>query len=139
MFAQRRGMAADSNFGIRQPKRRIDRHEGPARILHGRQRLSMGDLRPCGLRWLTGLPCPLCGGTHAVSLLLHADAVSAVQANAGVTALAVLALSACGLLLLEALTARRWLAPERRQTLARRALTGCAAILALNWVAALGR
>lgn len=101
--------------------------------------LSMGDLLPCGFRWLTGLPCPLCGGTHAVSLLLHADPVSAVQANAGVTALAVLALSACGLLLLEALTARRWLAPEQRQTLARRALTGCAAILALNWVAALGR
>jgi hypothetical protein len=37
---------------------------------------------PCGLRTLTGVLCPFCGGTHMAAALLHLDLAGAWQANA---------------------------------------------------------
>lgn len=45
----------------------------------------------CGFRHLTGLPCPLCGGTHACAALAQGDLVSAWQANPGLMPLLALA------------------------------------------------
>jgi hypothetical protein len=60
----------------------------------------------CAFRHFTGLPCPLCGGTHAVFHLLRLDVVAAFQANAAVTAM-VLGLGLLGLRFgLESLTGR---------------------------------
>lgn len=35
----------------------------------------------CPFLWLTGIPCPLCGLTHALSTLLHGGFVSALCIN----------------------------------------------------------
>jgi len=37
----------------------------------------------CGFRALTGLPCPLCGGTHACAALVQGDLAVAWSANPG--------------------------------------------------------
>ena len=36
----------------------------------------------CPFLWLTGIPCPLCGLTHALCLLLHRDILGATGVNA---------------------------------------------------------
>jgi hypothetical protein len=36
----------------------------------------------CGFHWLTGLKCPLCGMTRALSALLHGHPAQALQLNA---------------------------------------------------------
>jgi hypothetical protein len=46
----------------------------------------------CGFRALTGLPCPLCGGTHACAAVMTGQLANAIQANAGVVAILTLAL-----------------------------------------------
>ena len=48
--------------------------------------LALGELPLCAFRHLTGLPCPLCGGTHALNHLLELDIAAATQANPGVVA-----------------------------------------------------
>jgi hypothetical protein len=52
----------------------------------------------CGFRWLTGLPCPGCGGTHALAALGDGDPLAALAHNPLVASLAlgmvVLALAA---------------------------------------------
>lgn len=55
--------------------------------------LSMPGMAPCVFHGLTGLPCPLCGGTRAARALLRGDFAHALQLNA-------LAVPAVGLLLL---------------------------------------
>ena len=55
-------------------------------------------LPPCGFLQLTGLPCPLCGGTHACAALAQGDWAAAWQHNPGV--LPVLGLAAAHTLLL---------------------------------------
>ena len=37
----------------------------------------------CGFRALTGMPCPLCGGTHACAALVQGDLAAAWAANPG--------------------------------------------------------
>ena len=37
----------------------------------------------CGFRALTGVPCPLCGGTHACAALVQGDWAAAWAANPG--------------------------------------------------------
>ena len=61
-------------------------------LLQGR--LNLG----CGFLALTGLPCPLCGGTHACAALVQGDVVAAWAANPGVV----------GLLVVLALLALQW-------------------------------
>jgi hypothetical protein len=52
----------------------------------------------CGFRWLTGLPCPGCGGTHALAALGDGEPLAALACNPLVALLAlgmvVLALAA---------------------------------------------
>ena len=45
--------------------------------------LVSADVPLCGFRHLTGLPCPLCGGTHACAALAQGDLLAAWQANPG--------------------------------------------------------
>ncbi|MFN3437523.1 MAG: DUF2752 domain-containing protein [Acidovorax sp.] len=59
-------------------------------------RLSVG----CAFRALTGLPCPLCGGTHACAAFVQGDWATAWSANPG----------AVGLLVVMALVAAQWAA-----------------------------
>lgn len=51
----------------------------------GQPRLGFG----CGFRALTGLPCPLCGGTHACAALVQGDLAAAWAANPGALVLLV--------------------------------------------------
>ncbi|MDD2545765.1 MAG: DUF2752 domain-containing protein [Burkholderiaceae bacterium] len=45
--------------------------------------LASGPALACPFRWLTGLPCPLCGGTHACAALLQGQWGAAWQAHPG--------------------------------------------------------
>lgn len=36
---------------------------------------------PCGFRWLTGFPCPFCGGTHALAALTHGQWGDSLRQN----------------------------------------------------------
>ncbi len=54
--------------------------------------LSLGDLPLCGFRHVTGLPCPLCGGTRACAALADGNFLAAWQLNPGL--MVVLALAA---------------------------------------------
>lgn len=40
------------------------------------------DVQVCGFRWLTGLPCPLCGMTRALASLLHGEWREAIALHA---------------------------------------------------------
>ena len=63
-------------------------------LLAADSRINLG----CGFLALTGLPCPLCGGTHACAALVQGDWAAAWAANPG----------AVGLLLVLALLALQW-------------------------------
>lgn len=41
---------------------------------------------PCGLKTLTGVPCPFCGGTRSATALAQLDVLAALQWNPLVTA-----------------------------------------------------
>lgn len=71
---------------------------------------SSGSWNPttCAIHAMTGLPCPLCGGTRAAKALMHGDVATALRLNA-------LALPAVGLigliglvLVSEAIRGRPW-------------------------------
>lgn len=51
--------------------------------------LGRGEGVGCGFRALTGLPCPLCGGTHACAALVQGDWAGAWAANPGALVLLV--------------------------------------------------
>jgi len=69
-------------------------------LTHGTHR-QLG-LPPCALKLLTGLPCPSCGMTTSISLVMHGDLRAAWQANWAGVVVAVLGLTASTLLLLVA-------------------------------------
>jgi len=69
--------------------------------------MSLGKLPVCAFRHFSGLPCPLCGGTHACAALLHGDLLAAWQANPGVLVLLAVAAAHTGVLAHEALSGRR--------------------------------
>jgi len=52
--------------------------------------LALGELPLCAFRELAGLPCPLCGGTHALNHLLELDIAAATHANPGVVGAALI-------------------------------------------------
>jgi hypothetical protein len=53
--------------------------------------LLRANLPLCAFRHVTGLPCPLCGGTHAGAALAQGDLMAAWQAHPGLMPLAALA------------------------------------------------
>ena len=61
----------------------------------------------CGFRVLTGLPCPLCGGTHACAALVQGDVAGAWAANPGAMVLLVWLLLAASQAGAEGLGGRR--------------------------------
>lgn len=98
------------------------------------------DSRPhlgCGFLALTGLPCPLCGGTHACAALVQGDVAAAWAANPG----------ALGLLLVLLVLALQWalegLAGWRRTRswpwAGAAATQGVLAGLLLSWAVTLAR
>ncbi|MES2951483.1 MAG: DUF2752 domain-containing protein [Pseudomonadota bacterium] len=79
----------------------------PLALLGAPAVLSLGDLPLCGFRHLTGLPCPLCGGTRACAALADGNFVAAWQANPGLLLLLALAAAHSVQLGVEAWTGRR--------------------------------
>ena len=69
--------------------------------------LSLGDLPLCGFQHLTGLPCPLCGGTRACAALVDGNFIAAWQLNPGLIVLLALAATHSVQLGVEAWTGRR--------------------------------
>ena len=69
--------------------------------------LSLGDVPLCGFRHLTGVPCPLCGGTRACAALADGDFWAAWQLNPGLVLLLALAAAHSLQLGVEAWTGRR--------------------------------
>lgn len=61
-------------------------------LAHGTHR-QLG-LPPCALKTLTGLPCPSCGMTTSISLVMHGDLVAAREANWAGVVVAALGLAA---------------------------------------------
>jgi hypothetical protein len=74
--------------------------------------MSLGNLPLCAFRQLSGLPCPLCGGTHACAALLQGDFLAAWQANPGVLPLLAVAAVHAGVLAFEAVSGRRMGTPR---------------------------
>ncbi len=82
---------------------------------------------PCGFRWLTGLPCPLCFGTRATYALSQGAIGDAFALNPLVP-LGALAIVISGALLL-ADREPPWLAPGRQPAVFKAAL----AAVGINW------
>jgi len=96
-------------------------------------------LARCPFKALSGLPCPTCGGTHALAALAGGHFVEALRFNPLVT-LAVAGVVAAGAASLFRLAARQ---PALRLTLTRReelaARGGALALVALNWAYLIAR
>jgi hypothetical protein len=69
--------------------------------------LSLGDLPLCGFRHLTGVPCPLCGGTRVCAALVDGNFLAAWQLNPGLVVLLALVAAHSVQLGFEAWTGRR--------------------------------
>lgn len=83
----------------------------PLALLGAPMVLSLGQLPLCGFRHLTGLPCPLCGGTRLVGALAQGDWAAAWAANPALLVILGLALLQTAQWAMEAWTARplqRW-------------------------------
>lgn len=87
----------------------------------------------CVFRHVTGLPCPLCGGTHAMSHLMDLDVAQAIEANTGVTILAVGAGIWAVASLWEAVSGRTMLGAELALRLKRAAPMSGALVLLVAW------
>ena len=61
----------------------------------------------CGFRALTGMPCPLCGGTHACAALVQGDWAAAWAANPGALVLLLWLLLLAGQAVVEGARGRR--------------------------------
>lgn len=89
----------------------------------------------CGFRALTGLPCPLCGGTHACAALVQGDLAAAWAANPGALLLLLWLALLAGQALAEGVSGRRrvarwpWWHPA--------VLAGMGGVLVLSWLARL--
>jgi len=64
------------------------------------------DVSVCGFRHLTGLPCPLCGGTRVCAALAQGDLSAALQLNPGLLPVLTVAGLHSVLLLAEAVSGR---------------------------------
>lgn len=91
--------------------------------------LSFDQVPLCAFRELSGLPCPLCGGTHACAALLQGDLLAAWEANPGVLFVLALAAAHSGALAIEALSGRRF-GTRRRWS---QAWAGAGGLLVVTW------
>ena len=92
--------------------------------------LSLGDLPLCGFRHLTGVPCPLCGGTRACAALVDGNFFAAWQLNPGLLLLLALAAVHSVQLGFEAWTGR----PVQRWRIGADAWRAGLAVLLVGWV-----
>jgi len=88
------------------------------------------DLPLCAFRHLTGVPCPLCGGTRVCAALAQGDVAAALQLNPGLLPVLAVAALHSGLLLAEAICGRA-LCPPRALLLAWKLAGG---FLLASWV-----
>ena len=115
---------------------RSSRHQGIALI--ALSAISLGaaallrDLAPdvtlCGVKTLTGLPCPFCGGVRATGALGAGSPVEALAWNPAVTLLHAGMLTSGAALILG--KTPPWLAPDRQRFVFRAAI----AVLLVNWL-----
>ena len=82
----------------------------------------------CGVKALSGLPCPFCGGVRATAALAGGSPVEAFAWNPAVTLLHA-GMFASGVFLILGRTPA-WLVPERQRLVFRAALV----ILLANWI-----
>ena len=86
------------------------------------------DITLCGVKKLTGLPCPFCGGVRATAALGHGSLAEALAWNPAVTLLHAGMLTSGAALVLGRTPA--WLTPERQRFVFRAVLV----ILLVNWL-----
>lgn len=79
----------------------------PLALLGAAPVLSLGELPLCGFRHLTGVPCPLCGGTRVCAALAQGDVLAAWQLNPGLVLLLALVAAHSLQIGFEAWTGRR--------------------------------
>jgi hypothetical protein len=79
----------------------------PLALLGAAPVLSLGELPLCGFRHLTGVPCPLCGGTRVCAALAEGDVLAAWQFNPGLVLLLALVAAHALQVGIEAWTGRR--------------------------------
>jgi hypothetical protein len=102
----------------------------PLALLGAPAVLSLGDLPLCGFRHVTGLPCPLCGGTRACAALAEGNFLAAWQLNPGLMVLLALAAVHSVQLGFEAWTGRR----VQRWRIGARAWSAGIVVLLAGWV-----
>ena len=83
----------------------------PAGVALAPRFLSLGDIPLCAFKHLTGIPCPLCGGIRACAALAQGDVAAAWLLNPGLLPVLALAAFHSGLLMAQATTGQRLLAP----------------------------
>lgn len=83
----------------------------PAGVALAPSFLALGDIPLCAFKHLTGLPCPLCGGIRACAALAQGDVAQALLLNPGLMPVLALATLHSGLLMAQAVSGRRLLAP----------------------------
>lgn len=97
--------------------------------------LELGPANVCIFKALSGLPCPLCGGTHACAALLVGNWRAAWQANAGVLPLLWLVWGVMLQWLYEALAGRRlWWAGRWTAAVSKMAWQAVGAFLLAAWL-----
>ena len=92
--------------------------------------LSLGSIPLCGFRHLTGVPCPLCGGTRACAALAEGNFVAAWQLNPGLMVLLALAAAHSVQLGYEAWSGHRL----QRWRIGAEAWRGGFAVLMVGWI-----
>ncbi len=73
--------------------------------------LALGDIPLCAFKHLTGVPCPLCGGVRACAALAQGDVSTALMLNPGLMPVLAIAALHSGLLMTQAISGQRLVAP----------------------------
>jgi hypothetical protein len=88
----------------------------------------------CPFKAMTGLPCCLCGGTHAMEAFAHGQWAAAWRLNPLAVGIGLVALAVVAYAALAVTTGRRWRPrPEHARPLAIVATATAALVAAANW------